>query len=103
MNEFSFVAEEIAETFMKAKDAHLLMAQDCFQNYTKPVHLSNRLWIIVYFEHWFVSFEKMIEQIENPDPDQTEEQRDEIITDTRKVAQCVLDGNRYQGIGQPFK
>ena len=43
MNEFSFVAEEIAETFMKAKDAHLLMAQDCFQNYTKPVHLSNRL------------------------------------------------------------
>ena len=32
MNEFSFVAEEIAETFMKAKDAHLLMAQDRFQN-----------------------------------------------------------------------
>ena len=31
MNEFCFVAEEIAETFMKAKDAHLLMAQDCFQ------------------------------------------------------------------------
>ena len=31
MNEFSFVAEEIAETFMKAKDAHLLMAQDRFQ------------------------------------------------------------------------
>ena len=30
MNEFCFVAEEIAETFMKAKDAHLLMAQDCF-------------------------------------------------------------------------
>ena len=34
MNEFCFVAEEIAETFMKAKDAHLLMAQDCFlKNY----------------------------------------------------------------------
>ena len=31
MNEFCFVAEEIAETFMKAKDAHLLMAQDCYQ------------------------------------------------------------------------
>ena len=31
MNEFCFVAEEIAETFMKAKDAHLLMAQDSFQ------------------------------------------------------------------------
>ena len=44
----------------------------------------------------------MIEKIENPDSDQTEEQRDEIITDTRKVAQCVLDGNRYQGIGQMF-
>ena len=32
MNEFCFVAEEIAETFMKAKDAHLLMAQERFQN-----------------------------------------------------------------------
>lgn len=42
MNEFSFVAEEIAETFMKAKDAHLLMAQDCLQNDTKRVHMSNR-------------------------------------------------------------
>ena len=41
----------------------------------------------------------MIEDIENPDPNQTEEQRDEMISDTRKVAQCVLDGNRYQGIG----
>ena len=40
MNEFSFVAEEIAETFMKAKDAHLLMAQDCFQNNNKRVHMS---------------------------------------------------------------
>ena len=37
MNEFSFVAEEIAETFMKAKDAHLLMAQDRFQNDAKRV------------------------------------------------------------------
>ena len=37
MNEFSFVAEEIAETFMKAKDAHLLMAQDRFQNDVKRV------------------------------------------------------------------
>ena len=41
----------------------------------------------------------MIEDIENPDPNQTEEQRDEMVSDTRKVAQCVLDGNRYQGIG----
>ena len=45
----------------------------------------------------------MIEKIENPDPDQTEEQCDGVITDTRKVAQCVLDGNRYQGIGQSIK
>ena len=37
MNEFSFVAEEIAEIFMKAKDAHLLMAQDRFQYDAKRV------------------------------------------------------------------
>jgi len=65
MNEFCFVAEEIAETFMKAKDAHLLMAE-------------------------------MVDQIENPDSHQTEDERAEMIADTRKVAQCVLDGNRYQ-------
>ena len=40
MNEFSFVAEEIAETFMKAKDAHLLMAQDRFQNDAKWVSVT---------------------------------------------------------------
>ena len=57
---------------------------------------------VVHARHYFVSHEKMIEKIENPDSDQTEEQRDEIITDTRKVAQCVLDGNRYQGIGHMF-
>ena len=43
MNEFSFVAEEIAETFMKAKDAHLLMAQDSFKNDARRVFVSHEL------------------------------------------------------------
>ena len=42
-NEFSFVAEEIAETFMKAKDAHLLMAQDRFQYDAKRVFVTHKL------------------------------------------------------------
>ena len=49
MNEFCFVAEEIAETFMKAKDAHLLIAQDCFEA---------RLWAIDYGPHRKIKLEK---------------------------------------------